>query len=525
MGVVHAVGFEARRALLTVLKASLAASQLPMLVACDLTGTEPGAPLPATCTVGCKGIGACRNQLVALAKSADASFLAVLDDDVVAPAGGLSALQAALRRDDTLDLVAGCYSDGDCYASTIVVDDRTMSFAPVDLGNDPSVPTRVDVAQNLFVARVDALDAAPWEARAETMEHELFFTKWKLRGKTAAVLPSVVFNHIHNTETAGYKAKRHRETEFLQYTCKALPKLRGVVTSSYTLRCAGDASTVVLPQQTGQDLHPIQWANGEDEEPAFPAMPVSTSVLALIPTQPHDHTVRAQLRAGWLKRITDLSAFDYFFVTSSQTAAETMAYGDVLQMKLDVPDEYERLGTKLHASYKHVLENMEFEFLFKCDYDTFVKPMPLTAWLLANNCATGYCGMLREGEVPARGASWWHVSEAQYGRSRFPPYITGGAYALGKAELKRLLAHADTVLPQIEDASTGLWAEAAGVAPQHTDRFRELPPHHELVEDTKALALECCDKQVLAYHRPVSMEVCGACDQPIETPRRQLTTI
>ena len=198
VGVVHAVGFKARRTLLTVLKASLAASQLPMLVACDLTGTEPGAPLPATCTSGCKGIGACRNQLVALAKLGNASFLAVLDDDVVSPAGGLSALYTALRRDDTLDLVAGCYSAGDCYASTLEVDNRLMSFAPADLGNDPSVPTRVDVAHNLFVARVDALDAAPWAARAETMEHELFFTKWSLRGKTAAVLPSVVFNHIRN---------------------------------------------------------------------------------------------------------------------------------------------------------------------------------------------------------------------------------------------------------------------------------------------------------------------------------------
>ena len=522
MGVVHAVGFEARRTLLTVLKASLAASQLPMLVACDLTGTEPGAPLPATCTVGCKGIGACRNQLVALAKSASASFLAVLDDDVVAPAGGLSALQAALRRDDTLDLVAGCYSAGDCYASTLEVDGRLMSFAPADLGNDPSMTTRVDVAHNLFVARVDALDAAPWAARAETMEHELFFTKWKLRGKTAAVLPSVVFNHNRNTETAAYTAKRHRETEFLQYTCKALPKLRGVVTSSYTLDCAGDASTVVLPQQTGLRL-PLQWADGEAEEPAYPAMPVSTAVLALIPTQPLDHTVRARLRAGWLKHITDLSAFDYFFVTSSSTAAETMAYGDVLQIKLDAPDEYSRLGAKLHASYMYVLENLEFEFLLKCDADTYLKPMPLTAWLLANKCRTGYCGMLRVGETPARGASWWHVSEAQYGRPSFPPYITGGAYALGKAELKRLLAHADTVLPQIEDASTGLWAEAAGVAPQHTDRFRELPPHAELITDTMALALECCDKQVLAYHRPISMQVCEACDQPIETQRRHLS--
>ena len=181
-----------------------------------------------------------------------------------------------------------------------------------------------------------------------------------------------------------------------------------------------------------------------------------------------------RLRATWLAHVSDLSTFDYWFVTGSTEAAEATRAGDLLQVPLAEPDAYERLTTKLLVAYRDVLANDEFQWLVKLDADTWVKPLSLSAWLLSGACTTGYCGLLREHEVPSRDAkSWWPVSVAQYARDEFPPYVTGGGVATRRQELERMLAAADAdkrlVLPQIEDASTGLWAEAAGVTPQHSE--------------------------------------------------------
>lgn len=531
VGIVHVPGFVHRASMLAKTRAALA--DYTVVVACDTRGSSF---VPEGCTVASDGLGDARNDLVALARKAGAAYLAIFDDDVLATAADVTALRNAIVIHPNYDLLAGVYAGEEILAHHILFDDRAATMTPVDdLEHAPAIPKRVHgVVQNAFIAKVKALPDAPWDSRAKMMEHELFAINLMLRDVRVGVVPAIALEHRpmpkSDQQFEAYEARRHEEPHYLGLLCLNLPKLHAFVTPSFRLSCVD--RNVVRPLIRPEPVPLTQWwtnaADEDDLSPALPGMPVATTVLALIPT-PHSHrAARVRLRATWLAHAHDLSVFDYHFVLGDTEATEATRAGDKLTVPLAEPDAYERLTVKLLEAYRDVLLHDEFQWLIKLDVDTWCKPLSLAAWLLSGACTTGYCGVLREHEVPARDAdSWWTVPTELFARDMFPPYVTGGGVATRKQELERMLAAADAdeslVLPMVEDASTGLWAEAAGVTPQHSDRFRERPPPAEQGRDAMALALACCDKDVFVYHRPASFHVCDKCDADEQAQRRALS--
>ena len=541
VGIVHVPEFAHRRALLATTREALDAYVL--VVACTRGDThgavEAAAPLPDGCDVASDGLGEARNDIVHVARSVGATHLMMLDDDVLATPPQIEALRAAMRAHPEYDLVAGVYAgEPEALAHDLLFDDRTMTMMAVEgLDIAPHEPRTTDLVHNAFLVKLSALDAAPWDARAKMEEHLLFFVKLKLRGTRVAVLPAVALEHRPLTdkshpEFAAYEQRRHVEADHWGLMCLNLPKLQLVVTPWARLDC--HARTLVLPMQRPEPVPLTQWwVEHKDEEDLagarLPGMPVSTSVLVLIPTRADERGARARLRATWLAHIPDLSTMDYWFIVDGGLPSQpARRVGDVMRLPLAMGDVYEKLTHKVLAAYQDALVHDEFDWILKCDSDSWVKPLPLAAWLLSGACTSGYCGMERKDEVPARDAqSWWTVPTELYGREKFPPYIVGGGIAVGRHALARMVAttaNGQNVLPMIEDASMGLWAEAAGVTPQHSPAFRELPPPAARQGgDAMALGLACCDAETLVYHRPLSFHVCDACDKDTTTQRRALT--
>ena len=105
VGIVHVPGFAHRAAMLAKTKAALA--DYTVVVACDTRGDPV---VPEGCTVTSDGLGEARNDLVALARKAGATYLASFDDDVLVKAADVTALRNAIVIHPNYDLLAGVYA-------------------------------------------------------------------------------------------------------------------------------------------------------------------------------------------------------------------------------------------------------------------------------------------------------------------------------------------------------------------------------------------------------------------------------
>jgi hypothetical protein len=81
---------------------------------------------------------------------------------------------------------------------------------------------------------------------------------------------------------------------------------------------------------------------------------------------------RVAVRDTWLRHVPS-PIEGVFFVGDGPAPVEP----DVIC--LPVPDDYDSLSIKVHAFYRHALDHLAFEYLFKCDDDTYVHLERLTA--------------------------------------------------------------------------------------------------------------------------------------------------
>ena len=505
VGVVHTVGFEQRRAGLGAFLASLP-DTTHAFVACDVSRGDA----IERCDASCRGISDCRNQVALQATRERSEFVAVFDDDVVLPPGALQQLRDALVNNPTIDLVAGCYNR-DCYAHMFAFEGRDIVLKAVDISESEKGVVRAHVVQNAFMARTRVLGSVPFDKRARMHEHELAFLSLYVRGVNVAFMPSVRILHTPTQSSdLAYRAARHRECEFLQWTCKNYPKMGRLVVDSYVLDCRH--RSVYLPYQYADSV-PIQWDDDDQAfyEDRFP----DTVYLFVIPVHIDGYLQRQYLRDSWVARLPPRDVADYLFVVGGAQHSKPSIKGDIFSVA--VPnDEYTRLGTKLAASMKWLNANAAFTYLIKVDTDTFVHTDRLFRALESGQCTSGYCGEARDDQAPIRiEGHEWYVSTSQWPDSTFPPYCAGGAYVLTKAVLGTVLEHgAYKYLINLEDVSLGAAASRSGIYPTNLTGFRELPAYPELL-DEEVLKQECCSADVLTYHKPTSPETCQQCSDPV----------
>lgn len=94
---------------------------------------------------------------------------------------------------------------------------------------------------------------------------------------------------------------------------------------------------------------------------------MSQKILIAICTCQNNVEQRSAVRNTWLSELPD-NVSGYFFLGKDR-------YANPLpdEVHLPVPDTYEKLTTKVRTAFKHFLKYSDFDWLFKCDDDTYVR--------------------------------------------------------------------------------------------------------------------------------------------------------
>ena len=74
--------------------------------------------------------------------------------------------------------------------------------------------------------------------------------------------------------------------------------------------------------------------------------------------------LRQAIRETWMPEKSEAMEAVFFVGPGGSTEDDIVV--------LDAPDDYEHLPAKVLAFYRHALNHMSFDYLFKCDDDTYV---------------------------------------------------------------------------------------------------------------------------------------------------------
>lgn len=120
---------------------------------------------------------------------------------------------------------------------------------------------------------------------------------------------------------------------------------------------------------------------------------------------------------------------EIFFVLSrhQHLNAEKLVHNDILEV--DVPDEYRLLSRKLLESFNSV-RTMHFEYLLKCDDDSFVD-VPRVIGELEHAPKTRYYWGYFDGDAHIKRAGKWKET-GWILCDKYLPYALGGGYILSK---------------------------------------------------------------------------------------------
>jgi hypothetical protein len=136
------------------------------------------------------------------------------------------------------------------------------------------------------------------------------------------------------------------------------------------------------------------------------------------------------IRNSWLKLAP--SNYQVLFVHGRPGQAAAVE-GDCLF--LDCPESYETLPEKVHAFLAYSLQNLEFDYLFKTDDDSY---LDLERFIGFDRQGADYIGHFRELPVPELGRTWHYGKctdkdyEVPYERPFTCAWATGGGYFLSR---------------------------------------------------------------------------------------------
>lgn len=186
------------------------------------------------------GLSYGRNKLVTAART---PFVLLIDDDVrFHEHSSIETLLAALLRDPSLAVAAGCYIDPllrafpthsamddsvQCYASRFHVSEggRSVISDPVDLAGGNCIETHM--AHNFLLARTATLRLHGWDPRQKVGEHETFFYSLFLNSQRVVACPSVTVLHSGHDDFARRSrdyaggSLRNKAHQFQQYFVRA----------------------------------------------------------------------------------------------------------------------------------------------------------------------------------------------------------------------------------------------------------------------------------------------------------------
>ena len=222
----------------------------------------------------------------------------------------------------------------------------------------------------------------------------------------------------------------------------------------------------------------------------------SSSLMILIMSAPANSDVRDVIRNTWLSVPKKDNSFKALFVLGKtdlnstelgEIEKEKKRYGDLLI--LPVFDSYETLTNKVLESIVFVQKHFRFDYLLKCDDDSFVDIVKVVQELQGGG-NFGQEGLEKHehGWTPGKpnpNLYWGFFDGRAQVRTtgkfpdpkyklcdRYIPYALGGGYVLGRALVHFIATNADQ-LEQFfsEDASVGAWLAGTTAIRRHDTRF------------------------------------------------------
>lgn len=160
-------------------------------------------------------------------------------------------------------------------------------------------------------------------------------------------------------------------------------------------------------------------------------------LLVIIISAVKNQNRRDAIRETWAQVNGDVKVL---FITSQDQLLniESLEHNDIL--KVDVPDEYQLLSHKLLKSFNSVV-NINFEYLLKCDDDTFVNIPKVVSELEHVPKNKLYWGYFYGNAHIKKAGKWketgWTLCD------KYLPYALGGGYVLSKDLITYIVNNSD----------------------------------------------------------------------------------
>lgn len=225
----------------------------------------------------------------------------------------------------------------------------------------------------------------------------------------------------------------------------------------------------------------------------------SLSLLVLVISSPANSQIRETIRNTWLSVSKKNHNFKALFVMGNRNlnskeeydiAKEKQRHDDI--MLLPLFDSYGTLTNKVLKSFEFSHKNFRFDFLLKCDDDTFVDIEKIIEELEKKADPALYWGFF-DGRAPVQTKGKW--AEPNYRLcDRYIPYALGGGYVLGKTLVEFIASNAHLLeVYNSEDASVGAWLAGTQANRWHDPRF-----------DTEWKSRGCSNKYLVTHKQTVA---------------------
>ncbi|XP_053982895.1 beta-1,3-galactosyltransferase 6 [Hylaeus volcanicus] len=226
-------------------------------------------------------------------------------------------------------------------------------------------------------------------------------------------------------------------------------------------------------------------------------------LVILILSNPDNLERRAVIRKTWLsqkyatvKHLFVIGTLDILPEQRETLQSEKHKFNDLLLLPR-LPDSYGTLTQKILYAYKEVYEYYDFDFLMKCDDDSFVLVhkilKELDKWESKGTRKELYWGFFNGKAQVKRNGPWketdWILCDY------YLPYALGGGYVLSYNLVKFIALNMEILkLHKAEDVSVGLWlAPLANIERKHDVRF-----------DTEYRSRGCSNQYIVTHKRTIA---------------------
>jgi len=218
----------------------------------------------------------------------------------------------------------------------------------------------------------------------------------------------------------------------------------------------------------------------------------------------------AMVRKTWLSEPLPHDVRAFFLIGKAHCAPQIK--GDILY--LNCPDTYEHLPKKAYQFLKYAYENLDFDYIFKCDDDTYVRIDQLLQHDFKGEDYIG-CTVAGDGHLSRN----YHVQKVNDPQFRKPykgeflgPFASGGAgYILSKKAVEKIIHYPDKKRIEnelYEDKVVGDIMRLSGIPQKHEPLLSEL----YLLKDNSRRA------EMITYH-PIDPDQMEILHQKINRPK------